>query len=175
MYFLSKRLKGYTTYNLNDLEKHLVQLKNYNVGFLNVDDENFGSNKKYTYEVAKLFHKHDMLWHCSGVRCTSVNKDDLKFFKEHGCVSLKFGIESGSQRMLDIMEKRFTVEDVRKALFGCYDIDLYSPPLGFMVGMPGESLETAKESGKFLGQIAAKLRVPLKNYLDTQIFFTPYL
>ena len=48
-----------------------------------------------------------------------------------------------SQRMLDIMEKRFTVEDV-KALFGCYDIDLYSPPLGFMVGMPGESLETAK-------------------------------
>ena len=170
--FCQRGSKGYTTYNLNDLEKHLVQLKNYNVGFLNVDDENFGSNKKYTYEVAKLFHKHDMLWNCSGVRCTSVNKDDLKFFKEHGCVSLKFGIESGSQRMLDIMEKRFTVEDVRKALYGCYDIDLYSPPLGFMVGMPGESLETAKESGKFLGQIAAKLRVPLKKLFGyTDIFY----
>ena len=170
--FCQRGSKGYTTYNLDDLEKHLVQLKNYNVGFLNVDDENFGSNKKYTYEVAKLFHKHDMLWQCSGVRCTSVKKEDLKFYKDHGCVAMKFGIESGSQRMLDLMEKRFTVEDVRKALFGCYDIDLYSPPLGFMVGMPGESLQTAKESGKFLGQIAAKLRVPLKKLFGyTDIFY----
>ncbi len=170
--FCQRGSKGYTTYNLDDLEKHLVQLKNYNVGFLNVDDENFGSNKKYTYEVAKLFHKHDMLWQCSGVRCTSVKKEDLKFYKDHGCVAMKFGIESGSQRMLDIMEKRFTVDDVRKALFGCYDIDLYSPPLGFMVGMPGESLQTAKESGKFLGQIAAKLRVPLKKLFGyTDIFY----
>ena len=112
---------------MDDLEKHLIQLKNYDVGFLMVDDENFGSNKQYTYEVAKLFHKHDMIWSCSGVRCTSVNKDDLRFYKDHGCVSLKFGIESGSQTMLDIMEKRFTVEDIKNAFFSCYDIGLYSP------------------------------------------------
>jgi len=115
--FCQRGAKGYTVYNLNDLEKHLDQLKKYDVGFLSVDDENFGSNKKYTYEIAKLFHKHDMLWMCAGVRCTSVNKEDLKFYKDHGCVSLKFGIESGSQTMLDIMEKRFTVSDVKAALF----------------------------------------------------------
>ena len=41
-----------------------------------------------------------------------------------------------------------------------------------MVGMPGESLQTAKESGKFLGQIAAKLRVPLKKLFGyTDIFY----
>ena len=57
-----------------------------------------------------------MLWQCSGVRCTSVKKEDLKFYKDHGCVAMKFGIESGSQRMLDLMEKRFTVEDVRKSI-----------------------------------------------------------
>ena len=38
--------------------------------------------------------------------------------------------------------------------------------------MPGESLQTAKESGKFLGQIAAKLRVPLKKLFGyTDIFY----
>ena len=170
--FCQRGAKGYTTYKLDDLEKHLIQLKNYDVGFLMVDDENFGSNKQYTYEVAKLFHKHDMIWSCSGVRCTSVNKDDLRFYKDHGCVSLKFGIESGSQTMLDIMEKRFTVEDIKNALFSCYDIGLYSPPLGFMVGMPGESLETAKASGKLLGEIAAKLRVPIvKLFGYTDLFY----
>ncbi len=170
--FCQRGSKGYSTYNLDDLEKYIEELKKHDVGFLSVDDENFGSNKKYTYEVAKLFNKHEMLWACSGVRCTSVNKDDLKFYKENGCVSLKFGIESGSQTMLDIMEKRFTVEDVRKALFSCYDLGLYSPPLGFMVGMPGETLETAKDSGRFLGQIAAKLRLPLKTLFGyTDIFY----
>ena len=160
--FCQRGAKGYTLYNLKDLEKHLEQLKKYDVGFLSVDDENFGSNKKYTYEVAQIFHKHNMLWHCSGVRCTSVNKEDLKFYKDHGCVSLKFGIESGSQTMLDVMEKRFTVKDIKTAVFNCYDLGLYSPPLGFMVGMPGETQKTAKESGKLLGEISARLRIPLK-------------
>ena len=159
--FCQRGSKGYITYNLDDLEKHLIELKNFNVGFLSIDDENFGSNKKYTYEVAKIFKKHDMLWNATGVRCTSVTKDDLQFYKDHGCVSIKFGIESGSQTMLDVMEKKFTVDDVKKALFNCYEIGLYSPPLGFMVGMPGETLETAKASGKFLGEIAARLRVPV--------------
>ena len=113
-----------------------------------------------------------MLWQCSGVRCTSVKKEDLKFYKDHGCVSLKFGIESGSQTMLDIMEKRFTVDDIKAALFNCYDLGLYSPPLGFMVGMPGETLKTAKDSGRLLGQIAAKLRLPLKTLFGyTDIFY----
>ena len=51
--------------------------------------------------------------------------------------------------MLDLMEKRFEVNDVKNALFNCYDVGVYSPPLGFMVGMPGETLETAKDSGRF--------------------------
>lgn len=170
--FCQRGAKGYLLYNLDDLEKHLIQLKNYNVGFLNIDDENFGSNKKYTYQVAEMLNKHEMLWQCSGVRCTSVTKEDLLFYKENGCVSLKFGIESGSQTILDIMEKRFTVDDVKKALFSCYEIGLYSPPLGFMVGMPGETIETAKDSGRLLGEIAAQLRVPLKKIFGfTDIFY----
>ena len=41
-----------------------------------------------------------------------------------------------------------------------------------MVGMPGETLKTAKESGRLLGELAAKLRVPLKLiYKDSGIFF----
>ena len=51
-----------------------------------------------------------------------------------------------------------------------------------MVGMPGESLETAKASGKLLGEIAARLRVPIvKLFGYTDLFYaiplvgTPYM
>ena len=161
--FCQRGSKGYNVYDLEKLDAYLINLKNeYNVGFILVNDENFGSNKKYSYEVAELFHKHNMLWVASGVRCTSVNKDDLIHYKKNGCCSIKFGLESGSQTMLDIMEKKFTVEDIKKAVFACVDIKLHTPLMGFMVGMPGESEETIKESGNLAGELYAKLKVPPK-------------
>ena len=40
-----------------------------------------------------------------GVRVTNVTKEDLLHYKNNGCISIKFGIGSGSQTMLDVMEK----------------------------------------------------------------------
>ena len=163
--FCQRGSKGYDVYDLDKFEDYLIVLKNkYNVGFLMVSDENFGSNRKYTHELVELFHKHDMLWHANGVRCTSVTKEDLKHYHENGCISLKFGIESGSQTMLDLMEKKFTVDDIRKAIYGCADIGLHTTVLGFMIGMPGESEKTIKESGQVAGELYAKLKVP-PNYV----------
>ena len=160
--FCQRGSKGYTVYDLDKLEAHLKDLRdNYNVGFLTVDDENFGSVKKFCYQAAELLHKYDMLWFAGGVRCTSVTKEDLLHYKNNGCISIKFGIESGDQTMLDIMEKKFTVHDIKKALYTCIDIGLYTSFQGFMLGMPGETLETCRQSGKFMGELAAKIRVPV--------------
>ena len=159
--FCQRGSKGYNVYDLDKLDKYLVILKEkYDVGFIMVADENFGSNRKYSRQVAELFNKHGMLWNAIGVRCTSVDKDDLTHLKNNGCLSVKFGLESGSQTMLDIMEKKFTVEDIDKAIYACADIGLHTPLLGFMVGMPGETEETIVESGQLAGKLYAKLRVP---------------
>ena len=113
--FCQRGSKGYSVYDLSKLEKHLKNLaENYDVGFLIVDDENFGSIRKYSYQCAELLNKYNFLWACIGVRVDSVTKEDLIHYKKNGCVSLGFGIESGSQTMLDIMEKKFTVEDIKK-------------------------------------------------------------
>jgi len=160
--FCQRGSLGYRLYDLEKLESYLKDLRdNYNVGFLAVDDENFGSNKKYSYQVAELLNKYEMLWIAAGVRCRSVEKKDLIHYKKNGCCAMKFGIESGDQTMLDIMEKKFTVDDIKKAIFACYDIGLYSNLLGFMIGMPGENLRTVKGSGKLLGEFAAYIRVPV--------------
>ena len=160
--FCQRGAKGYMVYDLSKLEAHLKDLRDkYDVGFVQIDDENFGSNKPYTYQVADLLNKYSMLWVCMGVRCNSVKKEDLIYYKSKGCCSVKFGIESGSQTMLDIMEKKFEVDDIKKAIFACQEINLSAPISGFMVGMPGESLKTIRESGKLMGELAANIRVPL--------------
>jgi len=159
--FCQRGSKGYVVYDLDKLEAYLKVLKeDYNVGFIYIPDENFGSNKKFTYQVAELMNKYGMLWSAIGIRVNSVNKEDLIFYQKNGCSLLQFGIESGSQKMLDVMEKKYTVQDLKNAIFSCYDIGLNALPTGWMVGMPGETEKTVMESGKLMGEFCARLKIP---------------
>lgn len=115
-------------------------------------DENFGSNKKHAYKVMEILKKHDMLWFSGGLRCTTFTLEDFKALKEHGCTGVKFGIESGSQKILIVMEKNFKVEEVFDALVCAEKVGLVAPLL-FCIGMPGETDETIMETGKYLGKI----------------------
>ena len=86
--FCQRGSKGYAVYNLDKLEtylKHLVE--EHDVGYLYIDDENFGSNRKYTWQIAELFNKYNLLWYAAGVRCTSVTKEDIIHYKKNGCCS----------------------------------------------------------------------------------------
>ncbi len=158
--FCQRSIRGFRRNSVTTLDEHLEELKEkYNVGFIQISDENFGADKKHAYEVARMMKRHDMLWMAGGVRCLSIDGDDVKFYQEHGCSALKFGIESGSQMILDLMEKNFTVEQVYQAVRHCYVNDMYSP-LAVMTGMPGENDETARQTGEFLGNMARMGGVP---------------
>lgn len=157
--FCQRFCVGYRMLSLDKLDKHLSELKmKYDVGFIEVADENFGSNKKHSYEVAKLMKKHDMLWFAGGVRCSSFSREDFQFFNDHGCTGMKFGIETGSQKIFDVMDKRVTVNTVFDALKNAHEANLYAP-LSLCIGMPGETDETVMETGRFVGQYASMLGV----------------
>jgi len=148
--FCQRARKGYSGFVPSDLEKHVLELKEkYNVGALEYFDENFGSNKKQSYEIARIMKKHDLFWRVGNARCRSFNYEDLKFYKEHNLLFIGFGIESGSQKMLDIMEKKFTTEDVYNAILNCKKAGLKSVHENYLLGMPGETEKTVKETAEF--------------------------
>lgn len=158
--FCQRSTKGYQTNDIATLDHYLGMLaERYYVGFIQIIDENFGSDKRHAYEVARTMKKHDMLWIVGGVRCVSVKEEDVIFYKEHGCTGLKFGIESGSQKILDVMEKNFTVEQVLTAVQHCYKHGVFSP-LSVMTGMPGDNDQTAIETGTMLGKLARMYGTP---------------
>ena len=149
--FCQRYTKGYRVYAPNDLESRIIELKEkYNVRGLYLDDENSLSNRKQSYEFARLMKKHDIFWSSGGVRVTSVTYEDLKFYKEHNMIAIKFGIESGSQKILDIMEKKFTTEDVYNAISNCKKVGVATATDQLMVGMPGETTETVIQSAQFV-------------------------
>ena len=57
----------------------------------------------------------DILWSASS-RVNTINDRLVEYLKKSGLNALYFGVESGSQRVLDIMKKRITLEQVRECV-----------------------------------------------------------
>jgi len=152
--FCQRYIKGYRVYNPLDMETHIINIKEkYNIAGLVLNDENSLSDRKRSYEMAKIFKKYNMYWTAGGVRVKSVTYEDLKFYKEHNLLSIRFGIESGSQKILDIMEKKIKLDDVYKTLSACKKLGISVATDMFMLGMPGETSKTVLETAKMSGEL----------------------
>jgi len=152
--FCQRYTRGFRVYKAETLESHLIKLKEkYDMQTVVLNDENFGSNRKDCYEIARVMKKLDIYWMATGARSKSFTFEDLKFYKEHNMMSVKFGIESGSQKMLDIMEKKFTPKDIYEAVENCKKLDISTSVDGFIIGMPGEDEQTIIENGEFLASL----------------------
>ena len=167
--FCQRYTKGFRTYKVKDLEAYILQLKEkYNVVVLLINDENSFNNKTQAYQVAKIMKKCGMFWEIDGgARVRSMNYEDIKFFRECGLLRIQFGIESGSQKMLDVMEKKFKKEDVYNRISECASLGVLGDTDGIIIGMPGETPETMKEAGEF---IAALGYLKQKNWYITLPF-----
>jgi len=75
--------------------------------------------------------------------------------KRAGLEALYFGVESGSQRVLDYYNKRMTVDQVRKAFELCHKHHIATAAF-FMIGAPIETREDIERSRTLARQLRAK-------------------
>jgi anaerobic magnesium-protoporphyrin IX monomethyl ester cyclase len=141
--------KGYNTGIIDDIISYMKFLKErYNVGFFEIADENFGSKKTHVANFIKKVKELDVLWSVAGMRVTTIKENLLIQMKGAGCTSAIFGMESGSPKMLKIMEKRTTLEDNFKALELLREAKLVTI-IQLVIGMPGEDSQTIQENIDF--------------------------
>lgn len=143
--------KNFRGQSAGKILKDLKYMKEkYNIsGFWFLDD-NFMNNHKRVLEFCRLVKKEglDIKWGCEA-RVTSVKEDIVREMKEAGCVAIRNGIESGSDRILKVMHKAATVKDIKEAVRILTKLDM---PIkgGFMFGVPTETIEDAKETVKLI-------------------------
>jgi radical SAM superfamily enzyme YgiQ (UPF0313 family) len=94
-----------------------------------------------------------MFWGAQA-RVDLADEEIIKLMKDSGCLQLDFGVESGSQRVLDeIINKRITLDQVRKTFTLCkkYGIRIHA---SFMLGLPTETNQEAQATLKFAQELA---------------------
>jgi radical SAM superfamily enzyme YgiQ (UPF0313 family) len=133
----------------NIIEEIKELVDKYKVGYIDFVDDNFLVNKKRVNEFCDLLRKEkiSIKWSTIG-RVNSINESLLMDIKKAGCNHIAYGLESGSQKILDIMNKKATVDQNREAVRLAEKVGLY-PGTSLMIGMIGETRETFEETLRF--------------------------
>ncbi len=90
-------------------------------------------------------------WVCNS-RTDAVSPELLSKMKEAGCWMISFGIESGSQMILDRAKKGASVEDSERAVAITRKAGLKTVA-HTIIGLPGETEESVAETSKLLNRI----------------------
>jgi len=122
-------------------------------GFVPIDfhDDSFNIDLKRVNAICDefLISKIRIPWGVRGFRADMVNDQVALKMRRAGCTHVTIGIESANQQMLKRMGKRETKEQIAAGIniLRSAGIDVFGQ---FMIGNPGETLETVKESIEFV-------------------------
>lgn len=134
-------------------------VESYGVTEVRFVDELFMFNDRYKEAMCTL-KEFGLKWR-THIRADMVTEELVKYMADCGCVELAFGVESGSQRILDHIKKGIKVEENTRAVKLTQQAGMCAKSY-LIIGLPGESWDTVSESIKWL--LAAR---PDKSTLST--------
>jgi radical SAM superfamily enzyme YgiQ (UPF0313 family) len=138
----------------------------YGVDFISFEDDNFMISTKRTAEICRRMIDSDfqISWSCLG-HVTELDEHVLPLMKKAGCRTIYLGIESGSARILELVNKKIGLEDIRRGvkLIKKHRIHVTG---SFILGLPTETRAEIEQTVRFA------LSLPLDGV--SFFTFTPY-
>ncbi len=150
IFCLGRRMVGQTVRfrSARYIADEIEQLKGLGISFINIADDLFTASKRRVSQFCNelLRRELNISWSAFS-RVNTIDTETLKLMKSAGCHSVSFGIESGNPEMLKRVKKGITIAQARKASKACQEAGIRGHA-SFMVGLPGETMETMKDSLK---------------------------
>ncbi|MBL7132041.1 MAG: cobalamin-dependent protein [Candidatus Omnitrophica bacterium] len=120
----------------------------YGIREIDIFDYDFTMDKKRVIAICREMRRRnlDILWACRSR--VDIDKELLGEMKEAGCGRIYYGLESGSQEILDGIKKGITLEQIRETIRFTKELDMKA--LGFfLIGAPGETKKTVRKTVRF--------------------------
>lgn len=159
----NKRVRFHSAGYVIKLIKHLIGLGYKEIAF---EDDNFTAHKKRLREVCNYLIEQDigLSWSVNA-RIDTVDEEMLRLMKKAGCWYISYGIESGSQETLELVNKKITLDEIRRKVELTRQIGIEAKGF-FIIGFPWETPQSLQQTEQFA------LSLPLS---DLNIFpLTPF-
>jgi radical SAM superfamily enzyme YgiQ (UPF0313 family) len=158
------KIRRYSAEKVFDMMQHLHD--RYGVRHIMFVDDLFLASREKTEELCHLLLERalKMTWTCTA-RVDTVQPAVLATMKRAGCWEISFGLETGSDELLEKMDKLARVAKSEQAVRWAAEAGIRTKGL-FMLGYPGETRETIELTRAFVR------RIPMTIMNLTK--FTPY-
>ncbi len=147
--------------------------KKFGIDEIFIKDSTFTVRRDWVIDFCNEIKKRKIRieWLCN-TRVDCVDGPLLKTMKEAGCKQIAYGIESGSQKILDNIHKNITLDQVRRAFRLTKKAGITTQGF-FMIGNPGETPETVRKTIAFAKELSPDFAnfAPTMAYPNTDIYF----
>ncbi|NQU94916.1 MAG: radical SAM protein [Candidatus Omnitrophica bacterium] len=158
--------------NIVDEIEYLV--REFGAKEIHIWDDNFALIKSRVIRIKDEIKKRNLRLNFAvpdGMRIDSVDEELLSALKEMGIYSIAFGIESGSQKILDRIKKGIKLERIEEVfkITRKYGIEIWA---FFIMGLPGETADDIRKTIEFAKKInpdIAKFHI-LKPFPGTEVY-----
>ncbi|GGP17224.1 B12-binding domain-containing radical SAM protein [Nonomuraea glycinis] len=141
---------------------HLIDA--YGIGGFAIVDDNFIVNKGKVADICKNIADLNLRWSALS-RVDTVDQALLDTMAASGCIEIKYGMESGSERLLKAMRKNTTQAKIRAAVEMTAKAGIQAKVF-IIHGFPGENTETTYETIALLQELRPMLgRVALFRFV----------
>jgi len=152
-------------------------VKDYGIGLIYMDDNNFFINKERARQICQLIveRKLNLRWFATvrAEQFITFDNDYLKLLKASGFIKAMVGAESGAQRVLDMATKDRTVQDAIKCAEICKRMGI-QPSFSYIFGFPYDTPDQHDAEIQATLELIKTVKRLDNNSKVTIYFFTPY-
>lgn len=133
--------------------KQIIQLYQKGVSFFYISDDTFTVKPDRVIEICKKIIEKGLKisWYAIS-RVNFVNEEMLYWMRKAGCIQISYGIESGSERIRQRLNKNIKTDDIKRAFYLTKKYGIL-PRAYFIYGSPGEDDHTIQETLDLLNEI----------------------
>jgi len=125
----------------------------FNLDLIKFSDDTFTINNKRVIEFCNLKLKNeDDTPYGANAHINTMNENMISKLAESNCQEIWYGVESGSQRILKLMNKHTTIDKIKKVFKLTHKYGIKTRAY-FLLGTPTETIEDIKLSEKLCDEI----------------------
>lgn len=165
--------KFFAEYNFGRIEREVESCLSLGVTNIRISDDNLIANKDRLIRLCDLFKQANIKWRGS-IRTYPSDLDLYEYMKGAGCEELSFGIESGDESVLKLLNKGTSRKKNTRAVQNAKKAGIFTRAL-IMMGTPGETRDTLGYNMSWVDEakpdmVSLKIFVP---YPGIDIFRNP--
>ncbi|MCP4649486.1 MAG: radical SAM protein [PVC group bacterium] len=124
----------------------------YGYNHITFEDTNFTLDRNRFFKICDGLKSLGLTWDCQ-TKVSFVDKEFIKKMADCGCLKIAYGVESGSPKMLKLMKKNITIDQVKKAFKLTHKAGLVACGFFILGTHPDEDIEDIKQTEQLIRQI----------------------